>query len=521
MISILHPGYTRVSQTCGLFLYRGGNLRMSHTCRPTLCHFRLTVPGQSEKSVAAALALGIANISSKIFNNIPTQSYPSALPAKDELNLSNQLSSSRSGSNTATIPGPDFPVFTTDSSQSPWIPSSSSSLPAHSAQQLQLQHLDLPPHQQDFVLFDQPNHRPPNQRSASQPSAHGGVNQSQQHRNATLHNQRVANIIQASGLPTTSSAFTNRFSSPTQNQRPQQQQQFYASSAPSSSIALSIPKHHRQTRPPVPLFPTQGTGSVPQVKMNIQGKYLPLPHLRTGQPRLHRQSDLDFDDFTAFEGGASTSAFSSPAHPAVFDLSSSVGTNMATISPQDLLINEPFMSAPNSTALTALTSPSIYNESPSYPESYDVSPDFGNNEFDGLNGNEWYSLFPDANAQPAAPVPNEALKVEQSPATPSEELESASPAIGGHRRKSSTSPGGRHSSVAGVNSRRRDKPLPPIIIDDPSDVIAMKRARNTLAARKSRERKAQRLDELEEKIEKLIAERDHWRNLALAHGAKE
>jgi len=362
--------------------------------------------------------------------------------------------------------------------------------------------LNLPPHQQDFVLFDQPiNHRQPNQRSVSQPSAIGGVNQPQQHRTAPLQNQRVANIIQATGHPTTSSAFTNRFSSPTQNPRSQQQQQFYASSAPSSSIALNIPKQNRQTRPPVPLF-SQSTGSVPQAKMNI--------------------SDLDLEDFTAFEGGAST-AYSSPAHPAVFDLGSSVGTNLATISPQDLLIHEPFMSAPNSTALTALTSPSIYNESPDFCESYDVSPNFGSGDFDGVNGGEWFPLFPEATAQPSVPAPpNEPLKAELSPATASEELEGASPSINGHRRKSSTSsPTGRHSSVAGVNSRRRDKPLPPIIVEDPSDVVAMKRARNTLAARKSRERKAQRLDELEEKIEKLVAERDHWRNLALAHGAKE
>jgi hypothetical protein len=79
----------------------------------------------------------------------------------------------------------------------------------------------------------------------------------------------------------------------------------------------------------------------------------------------------------------------------------------------------------------------------------------------------------------------------------------------------------RPSSVAGVGSRRRDKPLPPIIVDDPSDTVAMKRARNTLAARKSRERKAARFDELEEKIAKLTAERDHWKTLALAHGASE
>ena len=61
---------------------------------------------------------------------------------------------------------------------------------------------------------------------------------------------------------------------------------------------------------------------------------------------------------------------------------------------------------------------------------------------------------------------------------------------------------------------RPNKPLPPIVVDDPNDVAAMKRARNTLAARKSRERKAQRLEELEERIAELEQERDHWRDRA-------
>jgi hypothetical protein len=385
--------------------------------------------------------------------------------------------------------------------------------------------------QQDFVLFDSPiNHRPHSSRSASQPSAHGGVNRPQQYRNQPLfpqhvsaspplQNQRVANIIQATGHSTTSSAFTNRFTP--QNSRPPPQQ-FYASSAPSSSAALNIPKQH-QRRPPVPLFP-QGPGSVPQGKMNIQGNTLFAPqHLLARHRGSHERSDLDLDDFTAFEGGAST-AYSSPALPTVFDLSSSVsstGQNLATISPQELMINEPFMSAPNSTALTALTSPSLYNDSPDFGDSYETSPHFGGGDFDS-NPDNWFSLFPTANAEPEAPretIPQP--KVEASPATASEDLEVRSPASGHQRRKSSTSPPVRHSSIAGVNSRRRDKPLPPIIVEDPNDTVAMKRARNTLAARKSRERKAQRLDELEEKIEKLAAERDHWKTLALQLGAKE
>ncbi|KAK3692339.1 hypothetical protein B0T22DRAFT_495554 [Podospora appendiculata] len=478
---------------------------------------------------------------SPYFTTLPTQPFNSALPNQDDLNFSTQLSSSRSrSSNTATIHGLDFPVFTTDSSQSTWLPSSSPSLPAPSAHQRHLQqHLDLPPNQQDFVLFDQPikQHRQPS-RSVSQPSANGGVNninssnqhhrsqqQQQQlfHRQAqaqasspSLQNQRVASIIQATGHPTTSSAFTNRFSSSAQNQH---QHQFYASSAPSSSAALSLQNQNqkRPSRPPVPLF-SQSTGNIHQGKMNIQGT---LPRTTPlNATRSHDRSDLELelDDFVAFEGGASTTAYSSPALQSVFDLSGSVSssTNMGTVSPQDLLIQEPFMSAPNSSALTALTSPSMYGESPDF-DSFDVSPNFGSHDFDA-GSDVWYPLFPQANPQQELHQP--VANAEQSPATGSEDLEVVESAPSQKRKPGHSPPSGRHSSVAGVSSRRRDKPLPPIIVEDSSDTIAMKRARNTLAARKSRERKAQRFEELEEKIDKLTADRDYWKNLALAHGAQ-
>lgn len=233
--------------------------------------------------------------------------------------------------------------------------------------------------------------------------------------------------------------------------------------------------------------------------------------------------DLDLEEFTAFEGGASATAYSSPALASLLDFGGSVSsaaTNMGTVSPQDLLIQEPFMSAPNSTALTALTSPSIYNESPEFGDTYDVSPSFGSGDFDTGSTDAWFPLFPQANPRPA--VVEKPVSVEHSPASKSDDLEEVASALG-HRRKSSATspPASRPSSIAGVGSRRRDKPLPPIIVEDPSDTVAMKRARNTLAARKSRERKAARLDELEEKIAKLTAERDHWRTIALAHGATD
>jgi hypothetical protein len=312
-----------------------------------------------------------------------------------------------------------------------------------------------------------------------------------------LQNQRVAAIIQSTGHSISTSNLTNRFNPPAQSH-----QQFYASSAPSSSTALQ--QQQRQTRPQVPLF-SQSTGNIPQ----------------TPNMAMH---DMDlFDDFTAFEGGAPAqnsfpSAYSSPAVPTMYDpqmnLSSSGSTNMGTVSPQDLLVRDPFASAPNSTAFTNLTSPSTYNESPAYDDNFDVSPFVGNNgDLDqALAGDPWYPLFPQDDKVDSQ------QQADQSPLLPEEELEVAesfrSTSMSRRRSGTGTSPTS-HSSVAGVNSRKRDKPLPPIIVEDPNDTVAMKRARNTLAARKSRQRKMQRFDELEDKIAKLEAERDHWKDIAL------
>ncbi|KAK2061589.1 bZIP transcription factor [Colletotrichum caudatum] len=240
--------------------------------------------------------------------------------------------------------------------------------------------------------------------------------------------------------------------------------------------------------------------------MDLQGM-LPIPHTFSPYP-YSPSSDLDLDDFTGFECGASTT-YSSPAMPSVFDLggSTSGASNLGTVSPQDLLIHEPSMSAPNSTALTALTSPSVYNESPDFNDSYDVSPnfgtgDFGAGDFDSGSGDSWFPLFP----QEPAPASEDVVankqqqQVEQSPATNADDLEVVEfSSSSGHRKSANSSPSG----------------SAPIIVEDPHDTVAMKRARNTLAARKSRERKAQRFEDLEEKIRKLEEERDHWKSIAL------
>ncbi|KAJ0110207.1 hypothetical protein J7T55_000639 [Diaporthe amygdali] len=428
--------------------------------------------------------------------SFPPISTHSVLPEKVDLNFSLNSFSSSSRLPTATIPGSDPPVFTTDS-QSTWLPSSSQSLPAPPAQQQQQQqHQHLQPPQQDFVLFDTPTKRHLPNRPASHSSAIGSASlNSPQNTQINwqlpqdLHRQRVAQLLQAQGHTASSPAFPNRFTA--------QNNHFYASSAPSSTTALNQNQNQNQARqrPPVPLFNQSNGNQATTLKMDAQ--------------------DFDFEDFTAFEGGAPASAFSSPANPA-FDLSSSMhSSNIGTVSPQDLLMNEPYMSAPNSTALTALTSPSIYNESPEFNDSCDVSPNFGTNDFD--SSDTWFSLFPEQNPVQAAPAP----AVDQSPATKSDDFETVEKPAQRRKSSNSSSPSGRHSSVSGVNSRRRDKPLPPIIVEDPNDTIAMKRARNTLAARKSRERKAIKFEELEEKIRKLEADRDHWKQVAIAHGATQ
>lgn len=455
------------------------------------------------------------NIQSPSNNNFyPTQSNPSPVHHPVDLNFSIALNSISSSSpySTANISAPDFSVFTTDS-QSTWLPNSASALPAPSAHQ-PLNPAKSP--QQDFVLFDNPQRRPSPNRSANQ--LHSQRRHSYHNRpdkfvaTSAFQNQRVAQILQGIGHQSLSSVNANRFAN-----------QFYASSAPSSTVSLNPNQQKtRSARPPVPLF-SQSTGSVHQSAkmMNAAGSSPDTPASSPESSYSRAATDVDLDEFTAFEGGAST-GFSSPALPSAMDFSGSISSstsNLGTVSPHDLLVQEPFMSAPSSSALTALTSPSIYNESPDF-DGFDVSPNFGSADFDG-SGDPWYPLFP----QDSHSGPEQTHSLDDSPAQKSDDIDSVGRGSSGSGRKKSTgSPtggSGRHSSVAGVNSRKRDKPLPPIIVEDPGDTVAMKRARNTLAARKSRERKAQRFEELEERIAKLEAERDHWKKIALSQSGAQ
>ncbi|ODA82265.1 hypothetical protein RJ55_00772 [Drechmeria coniospora] len=422
---------------------------------------------KTNPSVTPSQSVTIISSSSEPISPQPPPS-PSHLPVDLDFSTALNSISSSSPSSTANISAPDFSVFTTDP-QSTWLPNSASALPAPSAHQLPNLPESLP---QDFVLFDSPPTRPSlNRPATSLPSSQR--RHSSHHRrdklasSASAQKQRVAQLFQD-----LSSVNANRFA-----------HLLYAPSAPSSSE-----NPHQQSsspRPPVPLF-----------NQDIA--------------EMMNAADVDLDEFPAFHGGVPPAVL--PALDFGGGSMSSSTSNLGTVSPQDLLMQEPFLSAPNSSAFTALTSPSIYDESPDF-DSVDVSPLFDSVDFDGAN-DPWYPLFP--RDSDLSPEPTRSLN--NSPAVPSDDVGSVM-AAGEGKKSSPLSPlagSGRHSSVAGVSARKRDKPLPPIIIEDPNDNVAMKRARNTLAARKSRERKAQRLEELEDRIMKLEAERDHWKQMALA-----
>jgi len=187
-----------------------------------------------------------------------------------------------------------------------------------------------------------------------------------------------------------------------------------------------------------------------------------------------------------------------------------------TVSPRDVFNNDSF---PPSTSFTNLTTPgSTLIDTPD--DDYQTSPMFSDNLGLDQSNEQWFSLFPDDNTGTHTPAP---LMARTTSASSANQIV-VHPGGEGNRKRSSTmalspspvySPALKHSSVAGVNARKRDKPLPPIVVDE-SDQVALKRARNTAAARKSRAKKVGERDEMETEIAALKQEVEHWKSLALA-----
>ena len=183
-------------------------------------------------------------------------------------------------------------------------------------------------------------------------------------------------------------------------------------------------------------------------------------------------------------------------------------SNMGTVSPKDLLMDSSASgSVPSSAAYTNLTTPgSGYLQTPS--DSYDTSP-----MFDSLDAPEvWPSLFSheETAAFTGSDMPRSVSASSQVVIHP-----------GGLSRKRSSNTASpfidnvRPSVVAGIN--KREKPLAPIVVD-PNDITAVKRARNTAAARKSRDKKFKETEAFKARIAELEEELEHWKSIALAAG---
>ena len=232
---------------------------------------------------------------------------------------------------------------------------------------------------------------------------------------------------------------------------------------------------------------------------------------------------FDFDDYpasaseTPYDEHLDFSAFESVNTPAPAQAS-----DVKTVSPKDLMVDS--MSAPPSGAFTELTTPGTSSfESPYQVHSSETSPMFNDEPYDD-NPDHWPSLF---EPMPESPAPQEpAAHYTESPrpmhAAPRMSRNDSSPGTGAQSFSSRSShQGHRHSSVSGVTPRRgRDKPLPPIAVDE-NDMVAVKRARNTLAARKSREKRMEKMEGLAEENERLKGEIERWKGIAQQCGYVE
>lgn len=228
-------------------------------------------------------------------------------------------------------------------------------------------------------------------------------------------------------------------------------------------------------------------------------------------------TEMDPVDYTVSPDAHELSFFS----PADFDLRTDFGLfdnhqptaqseSVFTVSPKDIMVD----SAPPSTTFTNLTTPGTsYFDSPYFDVSSDTSPHFGTDNL-APESDSWTPLFVDDDCpNVAASVHPRVLDV-----APRMSRNGSSPGQASSRGGSNQ---GRHSSSSGVSSRRRDKPLPAITVDDPLNPVAVKRARNTLAARKSRQKRVEQSEQLMKQVEDLEGQVEYWKQIALDRGHVE
>lgn len=183
--------------------------------------------------------------------------------------------------------------------------------------------------------------------------------------------------------------------------------------------------------------------------------------------------------------------------------------------------------------LSQLFTPSTGTISPKELIGNDMFPDLGNasplfEDADLGNIDSWESLFPapvdeeKASGKEQEPQTNPQIKQEPKEdegatvTNSSRSSASASPAPSASnpkKRKKSASPDDQSPKYNEkkdemgftIYSRKpRSTPLSPVVVPDGQDSVAVKRARNTEAARRSRARKMERMSQLEQKVSELL-----------------
>jgi hypothetical protein len=197
------------------------------------------------------------------------------------------------------------------------------------------------------------------------------------------------------------------------------------------------------------------------------------------------------------------------------------------VSPKDLFV-DPLQSAPPSTTFTNITSPDIDASPYDMNDSFETSPMFNGDHL--VQNDSWFPLFTQeeadsfsaSNCTPAVSCAPALERTVSSASAGHSSVSSANSPIvldNSHRRKSSVA-GSPAINASITKPRRRKGPLPSISVD-PTDKVALKRARNTLAARDSRQRKFDHVNQLEKRNAELEAEIEKWKRIARSYGHTE
>lgn len=237
----------------------------------------------------------------------------------------------------------------------------------------------------------------------------------------------------------------------------------------------------------------------------------------SGNNKATMEDSLDFKDLLGEGdfGSLNPSAFTPINGPG----DSNASTH--TVSPHDIFMDH---SAPNSNALTNLTTPSMYDGSPDDLDNFDASPLFVDSNPTGRG--QWTPLFEHESGSyaPAQMTEStESLDDQNSGIAPTSvcmdrtvSMSSMTSATKGSEQLDSRH---RLSLTSGVTKNRRTgRALPPIEVEE-GDSRALKRAKNTMAARKSRQKKRDIEESLRSDLADMTAERDRWMHIAIQHGA--